>query len=103
MSFAKWFLKGLLSPSSFELAKQRAVEEFDREAVETRSRLIERMARALERARNPQWDDEEFEVWWTKDPFFSHLETHWGHFGPGTRKQHVLWEAEQCLKALEDI
>lgn len=61
---------------------------------------IEPMARALERARHPEWTDEQFEVWWSHDPHFTQRVTNWGHFGPGTRKEHVLWEAEQCLKAM---
>lgn len=61
---------------------------------------IEPMARALERARHPEWTDEQFEIWWNHDPVFVERVTCWSHFGPGTRKEHVLWEAEQCLKAM---
>lgn len=61
---------------------------------------IELMARALERARHPEWTDDEFETWWDRDPEFTVHVTRWFHFGPGTRKEHVLWEAEQCLKAM---
>lgn len=57
---------------------------------------IEQAARRLERARNPQWTDEEFEIWWNKDPFFTQHLTGWGHFR-GTRKEHVIWEAKQVL------
>lgn len=58
---------------------------------------VEAAARRLERARHPEWTDEQFEIWWTKDPFFTQRVTNWNHFGPGTRKEHVIWEAKQVL------
>jgi hypothetical protein len=58
---------------------------------------IEAAARRLERARHPQWTDEQFEVWWNHDPYFVERLHNWGHFGPGTGKEHVIWEAKQVL------
>lgn len=58
---------------------------------------IENAAKRLERARNPQWSDDLFEFWWNRDPYFTQHITTWHHFGPGTRKEHVIWEAKQVL------
>lgn len=59
---------------------------------------VEAAGRAMERARNPQWDDEDFETWWERDPFFCERETAWCGF-QGTMKEKVLWEARICLEA----
>jgi UDP-galactopyranose mutase len=94
------FGRNLQADLAEKTAKQRCLAELDRAAQDTREKQIERMGRALERARRPQWTDEQFEIWWTKDPLFTVNVTNWGFFGPGTQKQHVLWEAEQCLNGL---
>lgn len=62
--------------------------------------MVERAGHALERARHPQWTDEQFEVWWNRDPFFCEHRTSWGHFR-GTGKEHVLWEARTVLEAAQ--
>jgi hypothetical protein len=62
---------------------------------------IEQVARAQERARNPQWTEEQFEVWWNEDPFFCERVTSWGYF-TGTRKGHCLFEARAAIEAMRE-
>lgn len=63
--------------------------------------MIERVARAQERARNPQWDDAAFDIWWEKDPYFCERITSWGYFR-GTRKQRCLFEARAAVEAIRE-
>lgn len=60
--------------------------------------MVERAARAMERNAHPEWTDDQFEVWWTKDPFFTQARTSWGYF-EGTRKEHRLHDARVALEA----
>ncbi|QWY83052.1 hypothetical protein [Rhizobium phage RHph_X66] len=65
--------------------------------------MVERAAKALEKKIKQstyEWTDDEFEIWWNKDPYFVSHETGWGdEFGRGTRKNHLLWETRISLEA----
>lgn len=60
--------------------------------------MVERAAFAVERACNPHWTDEEFEIWWNRDPWFVTKIKGWGFFR-GTEKERRLWEARIALTA----
>ena len=62
---------------------------------------IERAARALERQRTScyEWTDEQFELWFNRDPFFTQHETSWPDGFRGTRKQHLFFEVRTVLEA----
>lgn len=55
---------------------------------------IEAAAKSLERIRCApyEWTDEQFEIWWNKDPHFVEKIRNWADFS-GTTKQRVIWEA----------
>ncbi|QIG69135.1 hypothetical protein EVB78_101 [Rhizobium phage RHph_N1_15] len=65
--------------------------------------MVERAAKALEKKvmqSTYEWTDEQFEIWWSKDPYFVVAETTWGDaFGRGTRKDHLLWGTRIVLEA----
>ncbi|MBX4911418.1 hypothetical protein HJA82_29330 [Rhizobium bangladeshense] len=65
--------------------------------------MVERAAKALEKKvmqSTYEWTDEQFEIWWNKDPYFVKAETGWGDaFGRGTRKNHLLWRTRIVLEA----
>jgi hypothetical protein len=65
--------------------------------------VVERAAWTLEKTvmqSKYSWTDEQFEIWWNKDPHFVLHETGWGDgFGHGTRKNRCLWEARIILEA----
>lgn len=67
--------------------------------------MVERAAWTLEKTVMQSkygWTDEEFEIWWNKDPHFVLHETSWGDdFGRGTRKNRCLWEARILLEAVK--
>ena len=62
---------------------------------------IERAARALERQRIScyEWTEEQFELWFTRDPFFTEQVTAWPDGFRGTRKQHLFFEVRTVLEA----
>lgn len=64
--------------------------------------LVERAAKALEKKLCQSkygWSDAEFEIWWTKDPYFVEIITSWGDgFGRGTRKEYAIWKARIMLE-----
>lgn len=64
--------------------------------------MVEKMARFCERRYNPQWTDEEFEVWWSYDPYFCEKVTVWQDGFKGTRKQRRMYEARSALEAMID-
>ena len=46
------------------------------------------------------WSDDQFEIWWTKDPRFVQKENSWGDaFGRGTMKDHLLWMVRITLES----
>lgn len=59
--------------------------------------MVEAAARALERAKWPEWDDETFEIWWNNHDFNMRVQR-WKFF-EGTLKQRVFWEARTALTA----
>jgi len=61
--------------------------------------VVERAARALERQRKScyEWTDEEFEVWFTKDPRFTKQPTTWPDGFRGTHKEHLFREVRTVL------
>lgn len=59
---------------------------------------IERAARAVERDRHPEWTDAEFEIWWSRDPWFVTRLNNWGWFA-GTHKEKAFHEARLALTA----
>jgi hypothetical protein len=62
--------------------------------------MVERAARAVEKRTKEGygWTDEEFEVWWNKDPFFVEKIKTWTDF-QGTSKGRLLWETRIALEA----
>ncbi len=64
--------------------------------------MIEKVARHCERAANPQWTDEEFSIWWNRDPFFCEKETAWPDGFRGTRKQRRIYEARIAIEAMKN-
>ncbi|AGC36108.1 hypothetical protein B7L88_gp064 [Rhizobium phage RHEph10] len=70
--------------------------------LEITDQMVERAAKALEKKIKQskyEWTDEQFEIWWNKDPYFVSAETSWGDaFGRGTRKNRALWEARIILE-----
>lgn len=60
---------------------------------------IERAAKRVERDRRPQWTDEQFETWWTKDSRFVDEKHDWGWFS-GTTKEKLLHETKLALTDL---
>jgi len=67
----------------------------------TEQTMVERVARSMERARKPQWDDAQFEIWWNADPFFCDGITSWGYF-TGTRKGRCLFEARAAIEEMRE-
>jgi len=65
-------------------------------------RHVEAVARAVERFQWPQWTDDEFDIWWEKDPFFTRQVTSWGCF-TGTRKEKRLHEARLAIAAVATL
>lgn len=65
--------------------------------------MVERAAKALEKLTDQKtygWTDEEFEIWWNKDPNFVAKVHKWPDF-EGTLKQRCLYEARTLLEAAE--
>lgn len=62
--------------------------------------VVERAAKALERSMQPQWTDEQFDMWWNHDPFFTVQIATYFYF-QGTRKARVLWMVRTVLEAAE--
>lgn len=54
------------------------------------------MAKRLERALNPQWSDEDFEIWWNYDSLFTRKVNTWGYF-QGTEKERKIWMVKKAL------
>lgn len=80
------------------------VIEEDREVVPAyHYDRIERAAKALERYRKSAygWTDEEFEVWWNKDPDFTQRVTCHGSGFIGTHKEYMFKQAKVVLDAVE--
>lgn len=71
--------------------------------LEITDEMVERAAKALEKTVMQsayEWTDEQFEVWWSKDPSFVSHETTWGDaFGRGTRKGRLLWMTRITIEA----
>lgn len=65
----------------------------------TLDEMVEAAARAIERNRHPEWTDDQFEIWWTKDPLFVSVTRTW-HYFQGTEKQRILHEARIALTAV---
>lgn len=59
--------------------------------------MVEVAARAIERHRNPWWDDDQFDIWWNRDPVFVTKKNGWGNFN-GTRKEKLLFETRLALE-----
>lgn len=64
--------------------------------------MIQRVARECERRINPQWDDEEFEIWWSRDSYFCDRVTVWPDGFRGTRKQRRMYEARNAIEAMRE-
>lgn len=62
--------------------------------------MVERAAKKLERWNKSiyEWTDEQFEIWWNKDPYFVERIKGWGHFR-GTEKDKLLHEVRLVLEA----
>lgn len=70
--------------------------------AEITDEAVERAAKAAEKARmigSYEWTDDQFEVWWNRDPDFVTKINVWGYFR-GTRKERCIWEARIALTAL---
>lgn len=65
------------------------------------SEVVERVARALERRRHPEWNDAVFETWWIEDLFFGKQVTTWPNGFCGTRKERCLDEARAAIEAMK--
>ena len=61
--------------------------------------VVEAAARAIERRDNPHWSDEEFEIWWNRDPLFCERRTSWSGYVQMTRKEVALVQARTALAA----
>ncbi|MCL6710477.1 hypothetical protein M8R20_46145 [Pseudomonas sp. R2.Fl] len=61
--------------------------------------VVEAAARAVERRDNPHWSDEEFEIWWNRDPLFCERRTSWSGYTQMTRKEVALVQARTALAA----
>ena len=68
--------------------------------MEVTLEMIERAAYALERHNKSvyEWTDEEFDMWWNRDPRFTKKTNVWGNFA-GTEKEKLFHEIEIALKA----
>lgn len=89
-----------------EQAQQRAQEHFNEiirgfVRVEVSPEEVEAAAKELERIRcGPyEWTDEQFEIWWNKDPHFVEHTRRWADF-EGTSKQRAIWEAQVIAGSL---
>jgi hypothetical protein len=65
---------------------------------------VERAAKAVERYTTAcyEWTDEQFEIWWNKDPVFVERVHCWGHF-TGTNKQYLLHKTRIALEAANAV
>ena len=61
--------------------------------------MVERAAMALEKDRTAcyEWTDEQFDIWWNRDPSFVRNVTAWGNF-IGTPKEHLFHEVRIALE-----
>ncbi|QIG75674.1 hypothetical protein EVC20_103 [Rhizobium phage RHph_Y2_17_1] len=77
-------------------------KDWNKRAYKITDEMVERAAKTLEKKvmqSKYEWTDEQFEIWWNKDPYFVSAETSWGDaFGRGTRKNRALWEARIILE-----
>lgn len=65
--------------------------------------LVEKAAYALERFRmsDYEWTDEQFEIWFNRDPRFVEQVHHWGNFS-GTEKEKLFHEVRIVFSAISE-
>lgn len=98
----KWIL---LTEGGFSTCTDWQFQDFYKPVdpvVTVTDEMVERAAFALEKKQCQDgmgWTDEQFDIWWNRDPSFMEHNKGWGWFS-GTQREKALYEARIVLEAV---